>query len=85
MRSFNDRSEPISINSLQGSILLSYTCFVEGQHHQEALLAAQAVCMVQIFRLPSALVENSILRETQIRRRFPNPAPEISRPSLRSS
>ncbi|KAL3440910.1 hypothetical protein BJX65DRAFT_17374 [Aspergillus insuetus] len=67
MRSFNDRSEPISVNSLQGSILLSYTCFVEGKHHQEALLAAQAVCMVQILRLPSALVEKSILRETQIR------------------
>ncbi|KAJ0413266.1 hypothetical protein BJY00DRAFT_297153 [Aspergillus carlsbadensis] len=67
MRSFNDRSEPISIYSLQGSILLSYVCFVEGQHHQEALLAAQAISMVQILRLPSDLAEDSILQETQIR------------------
>jgi hypothetical protein len=69
IQSFNSRSELISIASLQGSILLSFVAFVEGDFHQEALLAAQAICMVQRLQLPVRLSPDHVEKEVQIRRR----------------
>ncbi|KAL2831349.1 hypothetical protein BJY01DRAFT_260560 [Aspergillus pseudoustus] len=67
IRAFHDRSELINLASLQGSILLSFAAFADGDLEQEALLAAQAMCMVRMLRLPVNLSSDPIQREVEIR------------------
>ncbi|KAJ9367401.1 transcriptional regulator family: Fungal Specific TF [Paecilomyces variotii] len=67
MSAFNSRSVLIDIPSLQGSVLLGFVAFVEGDNDQDALLSAQAICMVQMLRLPVCLSSDPIQREVEIR------------------
>ncbi|KAL4874353.1 cutinase-domain-containing protein [Aspergillus karnatakaensis] len=67
VQAFNARSELINLSSLQGSILLSFVAFTEGDPSQEALLASQAICMIQMLRLPMNLSSDPIQREVEIR------------------
>ncbi|GAD98207.1 hypothetical protein AN5306.2 [Paecilomyces variotii No. 5] len=67
MESFNFRSVLIDVSSLQGSVLLGFVAFVEGDNDQDALLSSQAICMVQIMRLPHCLSSDPIRREVEIR------------------
>ncbi|KAL2862810.1 uncharacterized protein BJX67DRAFT_289670 [Aspergillus lucknowensis] len=67
MQAFNARSELINLESLQGSILLSFVALAEGDSAQEALLASQAICMVRMLRLPVNLSSDPIQREVEIR------------------
>lgn len=64
---FNNRAESVSIQTLQGSILLSFVCSVEKQSDQSSLLAAQATCMVQLLGLPERPADFAVERETNIR------------------
>ncbi|KAL2851219.1 hypothetical protein BJX68DRAFT_275258 [Aspergillus pseudodeflectus] len=67
IQAFYARSELIDLASLQGSILLSHVAYVEGDSAQEALLASQAIRMVQMLRLPENLSPDPIQREVEIR------------------
>ncbi|KAL2802979.1 hypothetical protein BJX63DRAFT_89872 [Aspergillus granulosus] len=67
IQAFHSRSELINLASLQGSILLSFAAFADGDSAQEALLAAQAMCMVHMLRLPTNLSPEPIQREVEIR------------------
>jgi alpha-L-rhamnosidase len=67
VQAFNARSELINLASLQGSVLLSFVAFTEGDSAQEALLASQAICMIQLMRLPINLSSDPIQREVEIR------------------
>ncbi|RAO73456.1 uncharacterized protein BHQ10_009468 [Talaromyces amestolkiae] len=67
LKSFNDRQIPISVHSLQAAILLAFTCFVEGERDEEALLSAQAVRMVQLLDLPHRSPAGTVEHEIEIR------------------
>ncbi|KAL3447123.1 hypothetical protein BJX65DRAFT_98064 [Aspergillus insuetus] len=67
IQSFYARSELINLASLQGSIILAFVAFAEGDSAQEALLASQAICMARMLRLPENLSPDPIQREVEIR------------------
>ncbi|KAL3464505.1 hypothetical protein BJX64DRAFT_91980 [Aspergillus heterothallicus] len=67
IQAFHARTELINLASLQGSILISFAAFADGDLAQEALLAAQAMCMVRMLRLPLNLSSDPIQREVEIR------------------
>lgn len=70
LKLFNDREDVISVHALQGAIVLAFACFVEGHADQDALLAAQAVRMVQVMDLPNELDKNPERRQLMIRRKL---------------
>lgn len=64
---FYSRTDLVSLHSLQGCILLAFVCFVEGHREHDGLLAAQAIRMVQILKLPEQLSSQRLQREMEIR------------------
>ncbi|KAJ3546058.1 hypothetical protein NM208_g2008 [Fusarium decemcellulare] len=66
IKSFNDRTKLISIEALQGCIILAFTAFVEGDVDQDALLSCQAVRMTQALQLPTVLSSDRLMREIEI-------------------
>jgi alpha-L-rhamnosidase len=67
IQAFYARAELINLASLQGSIILAFVAFAEGDSAQEALLASQAICMAHMLRLPENLSSDPIQREVEIR------------------
>lgn len=66
MRAFNNREELVSIEALQGCMLLQFCAFVECDANQDALLSCQAIRMAQLLRLPTMLNTDKIAREVEI-------------------
>ncbi|CVK96121.1 uncharacterized protein FMAN_14004 [Fusarium mangiferae] len=66
IRSFNERTKLISLEALQGCILLAFGAFVEGDADQDALLTCQAIRMAQSQGLPANLSSDGLTREIQI-------------------
>ncbi|KAF4972024.1 hypothetical protein FZEAL_9687 [Fusarium zealandicum] len=66
IKSFNEREKLISIEALQGCIILAFTAFVEGDVDQDALLSCQAVRMTQALQLPTVLSSDRRMKEVEI-------------------
>ncbi|KAI8716197.1 Zn(2)-C6 fungal-type domain-containing protein [Fusarium sp. LHS14.1] len=65
IKSFNERTKLISIESLQGSIILAFAAFVEGDVDQDVLLSCQAIRMTQALQLPVVLSSDRLTREIE--------------------
>lgn len=65
IKSFNERTKLISIEALQGCIILAFAAFVEGDVDQDALLNCQAVRMTQALQLPIVLSSDRLTREIE--------------------
>ncbi|KAF5573966.1 C6 transcription factor [Fusarium pseudocircinatum] len=66
MRAFNDREELVSIEALQGCMLLQFCAFVECDANQDALLSCQAIRMAQLLRLLMMQNIDRIAQEVEI-------------------
>lgn len=67
VKAYNTRSTLVSIEALQGAVLLAFAAAVEGDSDQEALLFCQAIRMVQLMGLPQKLSPDSLKRQLEIR------------------
>jgi alpha-L-rhamnosidase len=71
IRSFDQQKKLISIESLQGCILLAFCALTIGDPDRDALLSCQAIRITQALKLPGTLTSNGLIREVEINRTFP--------------
>ena len=64
---FNERAEAVSLQAIQGCVLLGNLVSTEGDTAQESLYGAQAIRMVQLLGLPHRQCSDIVQRETEIR------------------
>ncbi|KAF5685433.1 fungal specific transcription factor [Fusarium denticulatum] len=66
IRCFDRRKELVSIEAIQGCVLLGFYAFTDGDTARDDLLSCQAVRMSQTLKLPTTLHLNGLMREIEI-------------------